>query len=263
MAALAIKPTAHVVDVLANVVGRDQPILRMEKALEMVSLLGEEAFADDNVVFFDPFCKAGELLLACAFHSCWAKTKGSTRLLDMDMVFKEVYESNRYFGLAPDERHHRLSIRTFLGNTQSHNQEFNHIIRDGNYLSEIDGRLNKEKFEMEFNAMIEYIKNVSGKKRIVAVGNPPYQENDGGGNAGSATPIYNYFVERLIESNEVKEFLLVIPSRWFAGGRNLDSFRDKLLRSNKVKMIRYFEKAEQIFPPKNTFQCNSNYNKLS
>lgn len=39
MSALAIKPTAHVVDVLGNVIGRDQPILRMEKALEMVALL--------------------------------------------------------------------------------------------------------------------------------------------------------------------------------------------------------------------------------
>jgi hypothetical protein len=92
MSALAIKPTAHVIDVLGNVIGRDQPILRMEKALEMVALLGEEVFADENVVFFDPFCKAGELLLACAFHSCWAKSKGETKLLDVDMVMKEIYQ---------------------------------------------------------------------------------------------------------------------------------------------------------------------------
>ena len=138
MSALAIKPTTHIVDVLGSVIGRDQPILRMEKALEMVALLGEEVFADENVVFFDPFCKAGELLLACAFHSCWAKSKGEAKLLDVDMVMKEIYQSNRYFGLAPDERHHRLSIRTFLGNEHSHNEEFNHIIRDGHYLSEED-----------------------------------------------------------------------------------------------------------------------------
>ena len=62
MSAFAFKTTAHVVDVLGNVIGRDQPILRMEKALEMVFLLGEDVFEDENVVFFDPFCKAGELL---------------------------------------------------------------------------------------------------------------------------------------------------------------------------------------------------------
>ena len=90
MTALALKPTAHIVDVLGNVIGRDQPILRMEKALEMVSLLGEEIFADENVVFFDPFCKAGELLLACAFLSCKANSK--KLVLDLDVISKEIYE---------------------------------------------------------------------------------------------------------------------------------------------------------------------------
>lgn len=175
-----IKLTAHVVDVLGNVIGRDQPILRMEKALEMTALLGKEVFANENVVFFDPFCKAGELLLACAFHSCWAKAKNTARLLDVATVTKEIYQSNRYFGLAPDERHHRLSIRTFLGNEYSHNPNFNHIIRDGHYLSEEDGTLDKEKFEREFNAMIEYIHAETGNKKIIVVGNPPYQEADGG-----------------------------------------------------------------------------------
>ena len=172
--------SAHVVDILGNVIGRDQPILRMEKALEMVSLLSPDVFADDDVVFFDPFCKAGEILLACAFHSCWAKSKGNLQLLDTDKVFKEIYQSHRYFGLAPDERHHRLSMRTFLGNTHSHDAEFNHIIRDGHYVSEVDGTLDKEKFEREFTSMIEYIKAISKNKKLIVAGNPPYQEEDGG-----------------------------------------------------------------------------------
>jgi len=60
--ALAFKPSTHVVDILGNVIGRDQPIMLMEKAIELVSLLGNEAFLSDDVVFFDPFCKAGEIL---------------------------------------------------------------------------------------------------------------------------------------------------------------------------------------------------------
>lgn len=245
MSALKLKTTAHVIDVLGNVIGRDQPILRLEKALEMVSLLSNEVFEDNEVVFFDPFCKAGELLLACAIHSCWAKTK--KKLLSTDMIFNEIYMSNRYFGLAPDERHHKLSIRTFLGNTHSHNENFNHIIRDGHYLSETDGRLDENKFETEFNSMIEYIKKTSRKKKIIAVGNPPYQEEDGGAQK-SAKPIYNIFVDKLIQDKRINEFVIVIPSRWFAGGKGLDEFRSKMISSTKIKVIKHFEKAGDIFP---------------
>ena len=245
MGAQSLKPTAHVVDVLGNVIGRDQPIMRMEKALEMVSLLGEEVFADENVVFFDPFCKAGELLLACAFLSCKAKSK--SKLLDLETVYKEIYESNRYFGMAPDERHHKLSVRTFLGNSKSHDAKFNHIIRDGHYLSEQDGTLDKEKFEKEFKLMIEHMKKSTGMKKIIAVGNPPYQESDGGYGA-SASLIYPYFTEHLIDSEKISEILLVIPSRWFAGGKNLENFRDRMINCAQLKTLRYFEKSEEVFP---------------
>lgn len=247
MGALAIKPSAHVVDVLGNVIGRDQPILRMEKALEMVSLLGEEVFADDDVVFFDPFCKAGELLLACAFRSCWAKSKGQFKLLDMDMVFKEIYESNRYFGLAPDERHHRLSVRTFLGNTHSHDENFNHIIRDGHYLSEEDGTLDKEKFEKEFKSMIEFINSKAKNKRIIAVGNPPYQEEDGGAGA-SSKQIYPFFVEKLMDTEVVAEFIFVIKAAWFSSGKGTKPFRDRIVNSRGIKNIKYFVESEEVFP---------------
>ena len=245
MNALALKPTAHVVDVLGNVIGRDQPILKMDKALEMISLLGEEIFTDENVVFFDPFCKAGEVLLACAFLRCKAKAK--TNLLDLEVVKKEIYESNRYFGMAPDERHHRLSLRTFLGNSESHNEKYNHIIRDGHYVSEEDGRLDQNKFEKEFKAMIDYIKSKAGNKKIVAVGNPPYQEADGGAKA-SAKPIYNYFVETLMSCNEIGEFVLVIPARWFSAGKGLDDFRERIMKSGEVRNLVYHERSEDVFP---------------
>ncbi|WP_415064373.1 Eco57I restriction-modification methylase domain-containing protein [Bdellovibrio sp.] len=245
MSALVIKPTTHVVDVLGNVIGRDQPILRMEKALEMVALLGEEVFADENVVFFDPFCKAGELLLACAFHSCWAKSK--SKVLDVDMVMKEIYQSNRYFGLAPDERHHRLSIRTFLGNENSHKEEFNHIIRDGHYLSEEDGTLDEQKFEREFNSMIEYINSKEKDKKIIAVGNPPYSEEDGG-HGRSSNQIYPYFTEHLMDDPRISDFVLVIPAKWFSAGKNTKHFRKRVIESFQFKTIRYFQKSEEVFP---------------
>ena len=247
MTALLKQPVAHVVDVLGNVAGRDQPILRMDKALDMISTLDDSIFKSDDVVFFDPFCKAGELLLSCAYMSCRSKTVANNNLLDVGLIYKEVFESNKYFALAPDERHHRLSLRTFLGNTNSHKSTHNHIIRNGDYLSEVDGTLNKDIFKKEFEKMIEYIKEKSGNKRIVAIGNPPYQESDGGFGK-SARSIYDHFTNALIDSDDISEFVVVIPARWFGGGKGLNSFRDTLRTSKKVKNLRYFKKSNEVFP---------------
>ncbi len=241
----SLKPIAHVVDVLGNVIGRDQPLMRMDKALSLTSLLNTKIFEDENVVFFDPFCKAGEILLACALHSCRAKSK--TRLHDTELILSEIYKSNKYFGLAPDERHHRLSLRTFLGNKNSHDPSYNHVIRDGLYLSEIDGRLDRKKFQKEFNLMIEYIKSTAKNKRIICVGNPPYQESDKGFGK-SAKSIYDYFTQILIDSKDVSEFVLVIPARWFGGGKGLDNFREIISTSGKVKNLRYFKNSSEVFP---------------
>lgn len=248
MTSVAIKPTtAHIVDALANVIGRDQPILRMEKSLEMVSLLDKDLYLNDEIAFFDPFCKAGEILLACAFHRCWAKSGGQPKLLDIESVIKEIYESNCYFGLAPDERHHRLSMRTFLGNTHSHNYKFNHVFRDGHYVSELDGKLDKEKFERAFKSMIEYIKTTSKKSKIIAVGNPPYQESDGGFGK-SASPVYSVFVDFLMNHQDIAEFMVVIPSRWFSGGKGLDQFRKNIIESKRVKTLKSFKNPREVFP---------------
>lgn len=247
MSALAIKPTAHVVDVLGNVIGRDQPIMRMEKALELTALINSNHFTSDDVVFFDPFCKAGEILLSCAFHSCSQKGISRGGLLDMAEVFNELYKSNRYFAMAPDERHHRLSLRTFLGNTHSHDENHNRIIRDGHYVSEVDGKLDKEKFERELKSMIEYIKTTSKKSKIIAVGNPPYQENDGGF-GGSASSVYNYFVEKMMDSKEINECVVVIPSRWFTTGKGAAQFRERVLGSSTIKAIQHFKHSKSVFP---------------
>ena len=240
------KVNTHVVDILGNVKGRDQPIMLMEKAHELVSTLPKELFLDNEVVFFDPFCKAGEILLACAFNSCIHKSKNGN-LHDIEKIQKELYQSKKYFGLAPDERHHRLSLRTFLGNENSHKEEFNHIIKDGNYLSEKDGKLDKEKYQREFGHMIDYIKKQTGKKKIIAVGNPPYQESDGGFGK-SAKSIYDFFTETLIDSEQLEEFLLVIPARWFGGGKGLNNFRRRIINSGKVKNLRVFRNSSDVFP---------------
>ena len=239
----------HIVDVLGSVKGRDQPVMKMDKAVELVKELDEEVFINEDYVFFDPFCKAGEILLATALVSIFYKSKRN--LASLDSVYRELYQSNRYFALAPDERHYNLSLRTFYGNEKSHDKNFICNIKNGGYLSEDDGRLNKKQFNRRLKIMLEYIKEKTGNKKIVAVGNPPYQENYEGNNSNTgANPIYHFLLDSLIESKKVNQYVMVIPSRWFSGGRgqSLRQFAKKLRKSRQIKKICDFENSKEIFP---------------
>ena len=236
--------SSHIVDIFGSTVGRDQPIMRMSKAIELVKCLDPKIITNDNYVFFDPFCKAGEILLAAALERNRHKAKRKT--VNVKSVFKDLYESNRYFSLAPDERHHRLSLRTLLGNQKSHDNAFTKNIKNGAYLSEEDGCLDKEKFEQELQKMIQYITEQARGKKIIAVGNPPYQENDGG-YGKSAVPVYNKLIECLLESSAFEYINVVIPARWFSAGRGLDGFRQKVIDS-RPKKITFFENEKDVFP---------------
>lgn len=76
------------------------------------------------------------------------------------------------------------------------------------------------------------------------LGNPPYQEMDGGAKA-SARPIYNLFTMKSISISE--RILFITPSRWFAGGKGLDKYRAFMMSSNKIKLINHFDDASKIF----------------
>lgn len=98
------------------------------------------------------------------------------------------------------------------------------------------------------------------------VGNPPYQEDDGGAQK-SARPIYNHFV-RIANILTSQFSTLIIPARWFAGGKGLDEFREEMLNDRHIQQLDDFLHPEEVFPDTNNrggvcfFLRNKSYNNI-
>lgn len=80
----------------------------------------------------------------------------------------------------------------------------------------------------------------------VIVGNPPYQVGTEGHGATAST-IYHRFVERAIALGP-KYALMITPSRWFAGGKGLDAFRDQMIADRRLRVIVDNPKLFDCFP---------------
>lgn len=88
---------------------------------------------------------------------------------------------------------------------------------------------NAEK-EMKFNAI---------------VGNPPYQVMDGG-IGSSAVPVYHHFVN-VANKIDPQYVSLIMPAKWYSGGRGLDAFRQSMLSDHCISHLFDFIDSHDCF----------------
>ncbi len=80
----------------------------------------------------------------------------------------------------------------------------------------------------------------------VIIGNPPYQLDDGGYGT-SAAPIYQLFVEKALDLDP-RYAVFVTPSRWMAGGKGLDRYRQRMLSDKRMRRVVDYPKLYEGFP---------------
>ncbi len=107
--------------------------------------------------------------------------------------------------------------------------------------------INKIKNQPEL--FIKKVQDLVGKdmKIKAIVGNPPYQIIDGGGTGSSAVPVYNSFVA-VSQSLKPNYISMIMPAKWYSGGRGLDEFRQEMLNDTRMSKLVDFVDSRDVFP---------------
>jgi site-specific DNA-methyltransferase (adenine-specific) len=73
------------------------------------------------------------------------------------------------------------------------------------------------------------------------IGNPPYSTDP---SKPDTKPLYDKFIKKYITANML---LFVVPSRWFVGGKGLDSFRKFMIQRKDILCIQHEDDAKKWF----------------
>ena len=258
-----------VLSCIANL-SNDEVFTPPELANKIIDMLPEDLFRNPDTTFLDPCCKSGVFLREIAKRLI----KGlEPQIPDLEKRLEHIF-SRQLYGIAITELTSLLSRRSVycskFPNSQFSAYQFPDDKPQGNIIYQrikhtwqngkcIYCGASQSEYErgdeLETHAY-QFIHNLDVKKLFnmkfdVIIGNPPYQMSDGGDTEdrqrGGAIPLYHKFIQQAKKLTP-RYLTMIVPSRWFAGGRGLDDFRDEMLHDERIRTIVDFPISSECFP---------------